>query len=291
MREAKVSVATHALHYGTACFEGIRAYWNARHEQLYLLKLREHYERMAHSWNVLRMRPQESLDDLCRITIELVRKNGYHQDVYVRPITYKASLTIKLTLSSLADAVAIYTFATGDHIDVNTGLHVGTSSWRRANSNAMPVRAKVAGAYVNSSLAVDDAALAGFDEVIMLTHAGNVSESSSCNLFILRNGKLVTPALSEDILEGITRNSIIDIARDACNIEVTERSIDRTELYVADEIFICGTGAQIAPVTSVDYRRVGAGTPGPVTMKLQKLYLSACRGENEKYRDWLTPVY
>ena len=291
MSEARISITTHALHYGTACFEGIRGYWNEQHQQLYLLKLREHYERMANSWNVLRMQPKESIDDLCRITLELVRKHNYRHDVYVRPITYKSSRTIKLTLSSLDDDTAIYTFAMGNYVDISAGLNVCTSSWRRANSNAMPVRAKVTGAYINSSLAVDDANAAGFDEAIMLTQDGTVSEASSCNLFLLRNGKLSTPALSEDILEGITRNALIDMVRDEFGITVQERRIDRTELYAADEIFVCGTGVQVSPVSSVDRRPVGTGKPGPFSMKLQALYLSACRGEHEKYRDWVTPVY
>jgi branched-chain amino acid aminotransferase len=291
MGEAKISVATHALHYGTACFEGIRGYWNAEHGQLYLLKLQEHFERMAHSWNVLRMHPAESVDDLCRITIELVRQHGYRQDVYVRPLTYKAARTIKLTLTSLEDAVTIYTFPMGNYVDISAGLSVCTSSWRRANSNAMPVRAKVTGAYINSSLAVDDATAAGFDEAIMLTHDGTVSEGSSCNLFILRNGKLATPALSEDILEGVTRNALLGMIGHELHVPVEERRIDRTELYASDEIFLCGTGVQVSPVTSVDHRTVGNGKPGPLTMQLQRLYLSACRGENEAYRDWVTPVY
>lgn len=291
MSEAKVSVATHALNYGTACFEGIRAYWNEQQEQLYLLKLREHYQRLANSCNLLRMWPTESIDDLCRITIELVRMHGYRQDAYVRPLVYKASRTIKLTLSSLDDGLAIFTFAMGNYVDISAGLHVCTSSWRRANSNAMPIRAKVTGAYINSSLAVDDASAAGFDEAIMLTHDGTVSEGSSCNLFILRNGKIATPALSEDILEGITRNTLIDMIQQAFGMKVEERRIDRTELYAADEIFLCGTGVQVSPVSSVDRRPVGSGKPGPFSMKLQELYLAACRGENEKYKDWVTPVY
>ena len=291
MSEAKVSIATHALHYGTACFEGIRGYWNEQQGQLYLLKLREHYQRMANSWNTLRMQPKETVDDLCRITVELVRMHGFREGVYVRPITYKASRTIKLTLSSLEDATAIYAFAMGNYVDIQAGLNVCTSSWRRANSNAMPVRAKVTGAYINSSLAVDDATAAGFDEAIMLTQDGTVSEASSCNLFILRNGKLATPALSEDILEGVTRNALIDMIRDEFGMTVDERRIDRTELYASDEIFMCGTGVQVSPVASVDRRRVGNGEPGEFTMKLQALYLAACRGELERYRDWVTPVY
>lgn len=291
MSEAKVSVATHALHYGTACFEGIRAYWNADHEQLYILKMREHYQRMAHSCNLLRMQPTESIDDMCRLTVELVRMHGYHEDVYVRPLVYKASCTIKPTLSSLRDAVAIYTLPMGNYIDISAGLNVCTSSWRRANSNAMPVRAKVTGAYINSALATDDANAAGFDEAIMLTQDGTVSEGSSCNIFILRNGKLSTPAVSEDILEGITRNALIEMVRNEFGMVVEERRIDRTELYACDEIFLCGTGVQVSPVVSVDRRSVGTGTPGPLSMKLQTAYLAACRGESEAYRHWLTPVY
>jgi branched-chain amino acid aminotransferase len=291
MGEAKVSIATHALHYGTACFEGIRGYWNEDQQQLYLLKLREHYERMADSWKVLRMSPKESVDELCNITVELVRKHGFRQDVYVRPITYKSSCTIRLTLTELEDSTSIYTFPMGNYVNITNGLNVCTSSWRRANSNAMPVRAKVTGAYVNSSLAVDDAKAAGYDEAIMLTHDGYVSEASSCNLFIVRNGRLVTPALSEDILEGITRNSLMELIRNDFSVPIEERRIDRTELYSAHEVFLCGTGVQVSPVASIDRRLVGDGQPGAFTMQLQERYLAACRGEAEKYRAWVTPVY
>jgi branched-chain amino acid aminotransferase len=290
MGDAKVSIATHALHYGTACFEGIRGYWNEKHGRMYLLKLREHYERMEDSMNVLHIHLKESLDDLCQITIDLVRKSGHQQDVYVRPLAYKSSCTIRLTLTQLENAIAIYTFPMGNYVDINQGLRVCTSSWRRANSNAMPVRAKVSGAYVNSSLAIDDAKAAGFDEAIMLTHDGTVSEASSCNLFLLRNGRVSTPALSEDILEGITRNALIEMIQNEFGITVEQRRIDRTELYAADELFLCGTGVQVSPVSSVDNRRVGTGQPGPFAMKLQALYLSACRGELEKYASWVTPV-
>ncbi|WP_223258235.1 branched-chain amino acid transaminase [Thermogemmatispora tikiterensis] len=289
--EAKVSIATHALQYGTACFEGIRAYWNPNHEQLYVLKMREHYQRMMHSWNVMRFNLPYSIEDLERITIELLRKHNYRQDVYIRPIAYKASLTVKPRLTGLKDEFAIYTFGMGNYVDIESGLRVCTSSWRRANSNAMPVRAKVTGGYVNSALATEDALASGFDEAIMLTHDGYVSEGSSCNLFILRNGKLATPAPSEDILEGITRNTLIQLVRDEFGMTVEERRIDRTELYASEEMFLCGTGVQVSPVISVDHRPIGSGRPGPFTMKLQALYLAACRGENDKYRHWLTPVY
>lgn len=291
LREAKISVMTHALNYGTACFEGIRGYWNEQHGQLYLLKLREHYKRMEDSCNTLRMQPQETIEDLCRITAELVRKHGYRSDVYVRPLAFKSTLTIKLTLSPLQDSIAIYTFPMGNYVDISGGLSVCTSSWRRANSNAMPVRAKVTGAYINSCLAQDDAFASGFDEAIMLTDDGTVSEGSSCNLFILRNGRLATPEVAEDILEGVTRNALIEMVQQEFGMAVEQRRIDRTELYAADEIFLCGTGVQISPITSVDRRRVGSGKPGPFAMELQKAYLAACRGENDKYRSWVTPVY
>ena len=290
MGEAKVSIATHALQYGTACFEGIRGYWNENHKKLYILKMRAHYERMANSWNTLLMRPKESIDELCAITAELARRHGYRSDVYIRPLAYKASRTIKLTLSPLEDAIAIYLFPMGNYVDIERGLSVCTSSWRRANSNAMPVRAKVTGAYINSCLAVDDAHAAGFDEAIMLTDDGTVSEGSSCNLFIVRNGKLATPALSEDILEGITRNALIEMMQREFGMEVEQRRIDRTELYASEEIFLCGTGVQVSPVTSVDRRRVGEGKPGALTMQLQRAYLAACRGEDARYHDWVTPV-
>jgi len=291
MSEAKVSVATHALHYGTACFEGIRAYWNEQQEQMYVLKLREHYERMANSWNVLRMQPKESIDDLCKITIELIRKQGNRQDLYIRPLAYKSTCTIRVALSELEDAIAVYAFPMGNYVDISAGLSVGTSSWRRANSNAMPVRAKTTGAYVNSALAVDDAKSNGFDESILLTHDGYVSEGSSCNIFVIRNGKIATPSVADDILEGVTRNALIEMIRNEFGLSVEERRIDRTELYAANEVFLCGTGVQVSPVTSVDHRPVGTGTPGSLSMKLQALYLAACRGELERYQSWVTPVY
>lgn len=290
MGEAKISIATHALHYGTACFEGIRGYWNASHETLYLLKMRAHYERMKHSWNTLIMHPKESIDELCELTTALASKHGYRSDVYIRPLAYKSSRTIKLTLSSLEDAIAIYLFPMGNYVDISAGLHVCTSSWRRANSNAMPVRAKVTGAYINSCLAVDDAVAAGFDEAIMLTDDGTVSEGSSCNIFIVRDGTIATPALSEDILEGITRNALISMIQQEFGVEVEQRRIDRTELYACDEIFLCGTGVQVSPVISVDRRSVGTGQPGELTMQLQRAYLAACRGEDPRYSDWVTPV-
>jgi branched-chain amino acid aminotransferase len=291
MSEATVSVATHGLNYGTGCFEGIRAYWNEAADQLYVLKLREHFERFANSRRMLRIEEHESVDELCQITLDLLRRHQYRQDVYVRPLAYKSSRTIKLTLSTLEDMVAIFAFPMGNYVDISAGLSVNVSSWRRVSSNAMPVRAKTTGVYVNSSLAIDDATAAGYDETILLTEAGKVSEGSSCNLFLVRRGQLHTPSTSEDILEGITRGCVIEMAERELGLRTTERSIDRTELYDADEVFFTGTGVQISPVTRIDGRRIGSGEPGKVTMELQRRYLRAVRGDDPNYGAWCTPVY
>lgn len=291
MSEATVSVATHGLNYGTGCFEGIRAYWNEGDEQLYVLKLREHYERFSNSRRMLKIQERESVDELCDITLELLRRQNFRQDVYVRPLAYKSSRTIKLTLSTLDDTMAVFAFPMGNYVDISAGLNVCVSSWRRVSGNAMPVRAKTTGVYVNSSLAIDDAAAAGFDETILLTESGRVSEGSSCNLFLVRRGQLHTPSTADDILEGITRGCVMEMAERELGIRTHERSIDRTELYDADEVFLTGTGVQISPVTRIDGRRIGTGEPGPVTMELQRRYLRAVRGDDPAYAAWRTPVY
>lgn len=291
MNEATVNVSTHGLNYGTGCFEGIRAYWNAEQEQLYVLKLREHFERFANSRKMLKMQAQESVDELVDITTELLRRQNFRQDVYIRPLSYKSARTIKLTLSSLEDTIAIFAFPMGNYVDISNGLHVCISSWRRVSGNAIPVRAKTVGAYVNSALAIDEATSAGYDEAIFLTETGNVSEGSSCNLFLVRRGKFSTPHTSDDILEGITRNAVMEMAERELGIQTVERAIDRTELYDADEIFLTGTGVQISPVTRIEGRAIGDGKPGPITMELQQRYLRAARGDDPTYAAWCTPVY
>jgi branched-chain amino acid aminotransferase len=291
MGEAQVSVATHGLNYGTGCFEGIRAYWNASQEQLYVLKLREHFERFSRSRRMLKIAEEETIDDLCAITLDLLRLQQFRQDAYIRPLAYKSSRTIKLTLSSLDDAVTVFAFPMGNYVDISAGLNVCVSSWRRVSGNAMPLRAKTTGVYVNSSLAIDDAAAAGFDEAIFLTESGYVSEGSSCNLFLVRRGQISTPGTAFDILEGITRGCVMEMAERELGISTHERAIERTELYDADEVFFTGTGVQISPVTRIDGRPIGTGAPGPVTMELQRRYLRAVRGDDPAYSDWCTPVY
>lgn len=290
VEEAKVSIMTHALNYGTGVFEGIRAYWNPDHNQLYLLKGPEHYERMLQSCRIMKIRLRENIDQMMNVTLEILRKTGYQEDVYIRPLAYKADPVIKVKLSGLRDELAIFTVPLGDYLDVNKGLHIGISPWRRLDDNAIPTRAKATGSYINTALAVDDLMESGFDDGVMLTPDGHVAEGTAANLFMIRGGKLVTSPVSDAILEGITRSALLDLARDA-GFEVVVRPIDRTELYVADELFLCGTGVQIAPVTRVDHRPVGDGRPGDKTLTLQKLYFDAVRGCNPAYQHWLTPVY
>lgn len=289
--DAKVGLMTHALQYGTGVFEGIRGYWSPEHEQLFVLKLREHYRRMQNSVKVLKLKIPMNLDELCETSIELIRRNNFRQDVYIRPFAFKSSEEIGVRLHNLKDSFAIYVTPFGNYVEVDGGIRCMVSSWRRVDDNAAPARAKITGIYVNSALAKTEAMENGFDEAIMLTHDGHVCEGSAENIFLLRDGKVLTPPTSDNILEGLTRLAMIELLRKELDIEVVERSIDRSELYIADEIFLCGTGAQISPVIEVDRRPIGDGQVGPVVSKLQKLYFDIVRGNSAKYRNWLTPVY
>lgn len=291
LSEATVNVATHALHYGTGCFEGIRAYWSESDEELYVLKLDEHVERFFRSCAVLRITPPFTRGELRDIVLEVVRQNGYRSDVYIRPLAFKATQTIKLTLSGLDDSFAVFAFPFGHYAHREGGLRVCLSPWVRIDDNAIPTRAKVTGGYVNAALASDDASEAGFDEALMVNANGMLSEASSANVFLVRGGRLVTPALSEHILEGITREAVITLARQELGLHVEERAVGRGEVYLADEVFLTGTGIQIEPVASVDGRAVGRGAPGPITLQLQALYAGAVRNSLPRYAEWCTPVY
>ena len=290
IRDAKVSVLTHAFNYGTGVFEGIRAYWNAEDEQLYGLHLKEHYQRLHRSCRIMRIGLPYTTEDLVGVTLELLRKCNYREDAYIRPIAYKSSPLIGVRLHDLDDAFTVFAVPFGTYIDIDRGISCGVSSWRRTDDNAIPARSKITGAYVNAALAKTEAQEAGFDEAIVLTQDGHVSEGSAENLFLVREGILTTPPASDNILEGITRSSILQLAADA-GVPTAIRSIDRTELYIADEVFLCGTGAQISPVTSIDHRTVGKGEPGPITQKLSHTYFDAVRGRAPRYRSWVTPVY
>ena len=289
--QAKISIKTHAFNYGTGCFEGIRGYWNEDEEQLYLFRLPEHYERLKRSCRILGMGLPRSPQELCDLTLELVRQNGPRQDVYVRPIAYKSSEIVGVRMHDIKDELAIFTVPFGKYLPAEDGCRCATSSYRRVDDNAIPARAKVTGIYVNSALAKSEAILNGFDEAIMLTHDGHVSEGSGENIFLVMDGKLVTPAASENILVGITRNSVIEIARTEFGIETVERQIDRSELWIADECFMTGTAAEISPIVEVDRRQIGDGRVGPISNNLRALFNDIVRGRVESYRKWCTPTY
>jgi branched-chain amino acid aminotransferase len=289
--DARLGLMTHALHYGTGVFEGIRGYWSPEHEQLFILKLRQHYARMERSVKVLKLEIPIPIDELCQVSIELVRMNNFRQDVYIRPFAFKSSEEIGVRLHNLKNSFAIYVTPYGNYVDIERGIRCMVSSWRRIDDNAAPPRSKITGIYVNSALAKTEAMENGYDEAIMLTHDGHVCEGSAENIFIVRDGRVITPPTSDNILEGLTRLGMMELFRKELDMEVVERSIDRSELYIADEVFLCGTGAQISPVVEVDHRAIGDGSVGPVVARLQKLYFEIVRGRNPKYRDWLTPVY
>lgn len=288
--EAKVGVMTHALNYGTGVFEGIRAYWNAADEQLYVLHLREHFERMHRSCKIMRIQLPYGVAELSGIALEVLRRCGYRGDAYLRPLAFKSSEVIGVRLHDLEDSFTLFAIPFGTYIEIDRGISCGVSSWRRTDDNAIPARSKITGAYVNAALAKTEAQEAGYDEAIVLNPDGHVSEGSAENLFMLREGTLVTPPGTDNILEGIVRASVLRIAGDL-GIPVAIRPIDRTELYICDELFLCGTGAQIAPVTSVDHRPVGDGRIGAVTQRIKDVYFRAVRGDDERYRAWVTPVY
>lgn len=289
--QAKIGIKTHAFNYGTGCFEGIRGYWNAAEEQVFLFRLAEHYQRLARSCRILGMSLLKSPEECGELTLELIRRNEMRQDAYVRPIAYKASEIVGVKMHDIKDELAIFCVSMGKYLPAEDGCRCCTSTYRRVDDNAIPARAKVTGIYVNSAMAKTEALLAGFDEAIMLTHEGHVSEGSGENIFLVMDGKLVTPAPSENILIGITRNSIMEIARRELGIETVERQIDRSELFIADECFMTGTAAEVSPVVEIDRRPVGSGRVGPVSDKLRSIFNDVVRGRVAAYRRWCTPAY
>lgn len=290
LADAKVNVMTHAFNYGTGIFEGIRGYFNRDEHELYLFRLAEHYQRMLQNCRMLKIEMPYTVDDLCALTTELIRHNGFQSDIYVRPLAYKNACQIGTKLTPGAD-FTIFAVRMGDYIDTNRPLDVCVSSWRRIEDNAIPARGKICGSYVNSALAATEARDNGFDEAIVLSEDGQVSEGSAMNLFIIRNGKLVTTPIYSNILEGITRSTVVEIAQREFGIETDFRQMDRSELYVAEEAFFCGTGAQIASIGSIDRRQIGEGNTGPITGQLQILYNDVVRGRMARYAHWLTPSY
>ena len=290
LEDAKMSILTHALHYGTGCFDGIRGNWNEEEGELYLFRVKEHFERLRNGCRILRINLSLTVDEMVKLTVETVAKSNYREGVYIRPVAYKSQEAIGVRLHNLEDDFFLIVSTLPAYIDTEKGVRCCTSSWRRIDDTMIPARAKTTGIYVNSALAKTEANERGFDEAIMLTMDGHVSEGSGENIFLVHEGKLITPPSADNILIGITRQTVIQIAREELGLETVERSIDRSEMYICDEAFFTGTAAHVAPIIEIDERPVGDGSIGPVTKRLQEIYFRIIEGNYPKYMHWCTPI-
>jgi branched-chain amino acid aminotransferase len=289
--EAKVGVLTHTLNYGTGIFGGLRGYWNSEEKQIYVFRPHDHYVRFLESAKLMLMELPYSADDIVQFTFDLVRAENFQTDCYIRPICYFSDEIIGVRLHDLHAELSIVAIPFGSYVENEEGSHVTFSSWKRVDDNMIPARGKIAGAYVNSAFIKTDALRAGFDEAIVLNQDGHIAEGSAENFFIVRKGVVCTPPITENILEGITRRTVLMLLRDEMGVEVVERPIDRTEVYLAEEAFFCGTGVQIAAITAVDHRPIGTGVIGPIAKELRRIYFDVVRGRNPKYRHFCAPVY
>lgn len=286
---AKVSIMTNALQYGNAVFGGLRGYKEGSKANFHIFRIEDHYERMFKSLKILNQKIPYTQKKLVEITLELVRKNEPKTDFYVRPLAYAANYEISPDLSKVTFDFALHMVPMGEYLSISKGLRLIISNWTRINDNMIPSRGKITGGYINSSLAKGDAARLGFDDALLLAQDGHLAEASGANFFMVRDNVLITSPRYSDVLEGITRKTIIQLATDL-NIPVVERLIDRTEIYIADEVFLSGTGAQLAWVSEVDNRVIGSGKIGQITAQIQKLFFSIVRGNARKYSHWLTKV-
>ena len=284
--DAKISVATHGFNYGTAAFGGLRGYWNDEKKKLFIFRPYDHYKRFLNAGKILAMTLPHTPESLTQVTIDLLKADGWQQDVYIRPLCYKADAGIGVRLHDLRDEVTIFAVPFGAYGKNEDGAHVTISSWRRVDDNVIPARGKISGAYANSALIKTDAIRAGFDEALVLDQNGHISEGSAMNIFMVRDGVLITPPIYDNILEGITRRTIIELAQNELGLTTVERSIDRTETFLCDELFLTGTGAQVTVVTKVDHRQVGSGEIGPITAKLREIFNEVVHGKIEKYNHW-----
>jgi len=289
-KDVSLSIRSKVVNYGLGCFEGIRAYWDEEKGQLYGFRLKEHYERLLESAKALNMDIPYTVQDLCDVTVELLRKNNFRTTTYIRPVVYKGSESLTPTLYDDDNRLMIYCQPMGKYAG-KSELRVAVSSWRRVTDTMLPPRTKSTGAYLNSALASLEVLQNGYDEAIFLTHDGKVCEGPGENIFLVKKGKLVTPPLSDDILEGITRDTVMTLAREELGMEVVERSVSRTELYNSQEVFFSGTAMEVTAVVEVDNRKVGDGHEGPVCRQLKEMFFNITTGGNEKYREYLTPVY
>ena len=289
LAEAKVSIATNSLQYGTGAFAGIRGYLDADGETLNIFRLPDHAARLLRSARLLRAELPFDRESLAQTIVTLAERNAPTTDVYFRPFVYKPGLDLTPQLRGMGDELAIYMLAMGDYLDTTAGVRAIVSSWKRVADNAIPSRGKLTGSYVNSAFAKDEAQEKGGDEALLLNEQGKVAEGSGCNVFMVRDGVLTTPPISADILEGITRRTFMRLAEDD-GMVIEQREIDRSELYIADEAFFCGTGVQISPIIAIDGRPIGNGEPGEVSSRLRQLFFDVVRGKTDRYREWLTPV-
>ncbi|MFN8442490.1 MAG: branched-chain amino acid transaminase [Caldilineaceae bacterium] len=289
--QAKVSVTCNTLHYGTGCFGGIRAYWNEEEGQLYGFRFLEHYKRFLNSAKLLHCKFDYTPETLAEITCELLRREGWRQNVYIRPLAYKDEQIYRVWLHDSSDKVTIFSQPVGGYIKVEKGANVCVSAWRRVDDTAIPARGKISGTYINSALIKSDAMLSGFDDALVLSQDGHVAEGSAANFMMVRDGVVITPPITANILEGITRKSLLVLIRKALGLEVVEREIDRSELYLCDEAFYCGTGAQVTPITTIDHRKVGCGEVGVITNQIRELFFRVVLGKESGYKQWLTPIY
>jgi branched-chain amino acid aminotransferase len=290
LEEAKIGIMTHCIHYGTAIFEGIRGNWNGEKKQTYIFRQKEHFERLERGCKVLKITLPYSIDELCQKSVELVAKCGFPEDIYIRPVAYMSSQALGVRLHNLESDFFMFVIPWGPYLDVDKA-RCCVSSWHRPEDNVIPPQIKATGIYINNALAKTEAVGNGFDEAIMLSPDGHISEGSGENIFLVIDGKLVTPATNNNILMGITRNTVIELAEKELGIATIQRSIDRSELYTADECFLTGTAAHVTPVSEVDQRKIGNGEIGEITRKLQDIYARVIRGNHPKYMHWCTPVY
>lgn len=286
--DAKIPVFTHSLHYGTSVFEGIRGY--AANGNVFVFRLKEHMERLRRSAEVYSFTLNHSPEDLCRAVVELLKENKMKQSVYIRPLTFVGLHGIDLNVTKNSPTHTVIIAFPFEKYFKGEGIRACVSSWRRIHDSSTPPLSKAAGNYLNSILATQESKRNGYDESILLDLSGNVSEASGENIFLIRNKKIYTPYFADSALEGITRDTAITIARDMGYV-VAERSIPRAELYMADEIFLTGTAAEIVPVTSIDGHQIGDGREGPVSKSIRETYAKTVTGGVKQYMDWLTPVW
>jgi branched-chain amino acid aminotransferase len=288
--DARISIMTHAFNYGTGCFGGVRAYWSEPHEQLYVFRLREHMTRLLHSGRLLLAQLDHTPETLAAIVLQLLEMEGWRENCYVRPLIYKADERLGVQLHDLQDALAIFSVPMGRYLAGDEAIRLSVSSWRRVDDLAIPPRGKLIGAYMNSALIKTEAVLNGFNEALVLDQAGHVSEASAANFVMIRNGTLITPPRSANVLEGITLDALLELAQTKLGLPVEMREIDRSEVYYADEAFLCGTGVQLEAIASLDHRPIGDGGVGPITAQLRTHFLQIVSGQDPEYMHWVTPV-